>query len=114
MSKSLHINYSILSLWFYKGKSNWIDMNSLDSITRGRGKKWGDREFEALKSLHRKLKEVEIESNKCYGSWSEHCESVKKLIEKNGNKINFFINENKIMTWLLMWLNRSITKINID
>ena len=82
MSKSLHIYYSILSLWFYKGKSNWIDMNPLDSITRGRGKKWGDRELEALKSLHRKLKEVEIESNKCYGSWSEHYESAKKLTEK--------------------------------
>jgi len=51
-------------------------------MRRGRGKKGGDGDFEALKSLHGKFKTMEIESHRCYGSWSENCESVKRLIEK--------------------------------
>ena len=43
-------------------------MNWLDSMRRGRDKKGGDGEFEALKNLHRKLKTMEIESLRYYES----------------------------------------------
>ena len=54
----------------------------MDSMRRVRGNKGGDGEFEALKSLHGKFKIVEIERYRCYGSWSENCKNVKRLIEK--------------------------------
>lgn len=46
-------------------------MNCLDSMRRGRGKKGGDGKFEALRSLHGKLKIVEIKSHRCYGNEEE-------------------------------------------
>ena len=96
MSKDLYIFYLILSFWFYRGNDKWTCMNWLDLMSRGRGKKW-DGKFEDLKSLHGKLKIIEIESYKCYGSRSENRERAFFLFEeiKMGNKIKFIINENK-------------------
>ena len=51
-------------------------------MRRGRGKKGGEREFEALKSLHGKLKTMEKGSQGCYGSRSENFRIIKRLIEK--------------------------------
>ena len=54
-------------------------MNWLDSMRRVRGNKEGDGEFEALKSLHRKFKIVEIESHRCYESLSENCKGFMEV-----------------------------------
>ena len=72
----------ISSLWFYRGGGNWICMNWLGSMRRGRDKKGGETESEQLKSLHGKLKTMEKGSQGCYGSRSENCRIVKRLIEK--------------------------------
>ena len=48
-------------------------------MRRVRGNKGGDGEFEALKSLHGKFKIVEIESHRCYGSWSENYKSIMEV-----------------------------------
>ena len=57
-------------------------------MRRVRGNKGGDGEFEALKSLHGKFKIVEIERYRCYGSLSENCKNVKRLMEI---KYNFLL-----------------------
>ena len=59
-------------------------MKWLGSMRRRRGKKGGEREreSEALKSLRGKLKTMEKGSQGCYGSRSENCRIVKRLIEK--------------------------------
>ena len=51
-------------------------------MRRGRDKKGGETESEQLKSLHGKLKTMEKGSQGCYGSRSENCRIVKRLMEK--------------------------------
>ena len=43
-------------------------MKWLDSMRRGRGKKWGDGESQTLKKLYGIFKTVEKGSHGCYGS----------------------------------------------
>ena len=46
-------------------------------MSRGKGKKGGEEESKAIKSIHGKLKIMERD-----GSWSESCGIVKRLIKR--------------------------------
>ena len=52
----------ILFLCFYKGcGGNWVGIKCLGSMSRGKGKKGGEEESKAIKSIHGKLKIMERE-----------------------------------------------------
>ena len=89
-SNGLYIFYSIY-LSDFIGQWQLNIMNWLDSLRRVRGNKEGDGEFETLKSLHGKFKIVEIESHRCYGSWSENCKSVMEVEVKTAKNIKRLI-----------------------
>ena len=76
----------ILFLCFYKGcGGNWVGIKWLGSMSRGKGKKGGEEESKAIKSIHGKLKIMERERERVrggYGSWSESCGIVKRLIKR--------------------------------